>query len=796
LSYFRFTDFWSRGGGRSRAGFVISTTRRFRFIARIVHVAPLFLGLASAYLFAAVPQMQEIYLGLIEDADWGRGLGGLAAVSLFSSFLYAWNHVEVSKRIDAIYPDHADIHFDRRVFDVRNLKTAFASSLPFFGLLIGLAVVYRRVIDATKAGLSDDALPKLASLPFDVTAAAAITLATGFVTVIMLHSGRKSVKRQDRWLALLYGFTAFLTAAPIVAPDATLTASRLAGPLASTAFVLLEAAVAIRLLLLVIGKILKAVLAAPSVILMILEWLPRSLRYGLAMLAPLLVIAAISASIIVDEPEGEGARPEPKATAGPDDIADKFRAWLGERKTGPRYPVFIVAAQGGGIYAASSAGAFLATMQDHCPAFARHIFAISAVSGGSVGAALFNAAFADSVARGTNRKAAVDVEPGCDKLFQEPGELSTRLRAITQEDHISPVLAYFLPDLLSPVLPDIRRKGRCDPSGSASLGRDRILEKSFLFSFRLSDPLQRRLDTSVCPNHPIENTMIKPFSKVWSEKEDAPALVLNATWVETGYRVAFSPFDLQPIGGGTLYSFANLKNNPTDPPLIEAAVASARFPGLMPPWTFRLEGNSRLTFVDGGYADSSGAATALQIYNKLQKVAGEDVDLYLIALTDKFKAVTPKDVRPVGLNTAPSLIYDFLSPVTTLLSVRDVQSRKAIKEAHTQLEDRMIVVQLDQKAFPLPLGWKLSNLSGDIIRLTIGDPGRCPSESAGGDSAQMIVDRNSCELKRIVDLLRPKVMPAQTLQPQIAAPTIMPAQTIQPQIAAPKVLGSWSLSPQ
>jgi hypothetical protein len=786
-----------RLGGRSRAGFAISTTRRIHYIARIVHVAPLILGLASACLFALVPQVQEVYLGLIEEADWARGLGGLAAVSLLSAFLYAWNHVEVTKRIDAIYPDHADIHFDRRVLDIRDLKTAFASCLPYFGLLIGLAEVYRRLIDAAKAGLPESALPRLASLPSNLIAAAAVTLAAGFATLLLLHGARKSFNRQRFVLILCYAVAVCLVATPLVAPDTTLVASRLAGPLASTAFVLLEAAVALRLTLLIIGKILKAVLAAPSVALMVMGGLPRQVRNAVAVLAPLLVIAAISASIIGATPEGE-ARPDAAATAGTDDIAVKFRAWLDERKTGPRYPVFIVAAQGGGIYAASSAGAFLATMQDHCPAFARHIFAISAVSGGSVGAALFNAAFTDSVARGTNRKAAVDVEPGCDKLFQEPHELSKRLRIITQEDHISPVLAYLLPDLLSPFLPNIRREGKCNPSASASLGRDQILEKSFLFSFRLSDPLQRRLDTSVCPNHPVVNTMIKPFSKVWSEKEDAPALVLNATWVETGYRVAFSPFDLQPIGGGTLYSFANLKDNPSDPPLIEAAVVSARFPGLMPPWIFRLEGKSRLTFVDGGYADSSGAATALQIYNKLQTIAGDDADLYLIALTDKFKAITPKDVRPVGLNAAPSLIYDFLSPATTLLAVRDVQSRKAIKEAHTQLQDKMIVVQLDQKAFPLPLGWKLSNLSGDIIRLTIGDPARCPSQNAGGDSTPMIVDRNSCELKRIVDLLAPKIMPVQTLQPQIAAPTAtsMPVQTIQPQIAAPKVFDSWNLTPQ
>lgn len=460
----------------------------------------------------------------------------------------------------------------------------------------------------------------------------------------------------------------------------------------------------------------------------------------------------------------------------------KFRAWLNERKTGPRYPVFIVAAQGGGIYAASTAGAFLATLQDHCPAFARHVFAISAVSGGSVGASLFNAAFADSIARGTNRKATVDVEPGCDRFFAAPGELSERMRAITQDDHLSPVLATLVPDLISPLLPDIGRKPKCAMSASASFGRDQILEKSFLYSFRASDPLKRRLDTGVCANHPDGNLMIQPFSKGWSEKGDAPALVLNATWVETGYRVAFSPFDLGPIGGGTLYSFGNLKDNPADPPLIEAAVISARFPVIMPPWIFNLDGGGRLTFVDGGYADSSGAATALQLYNQIQKIGGDAIDLYLITLTDKFKAITPKDVRPAGLAPVRSVIYDALSPATTLLSVRDLQSRKALKEANAQLDDKMIVVQLDQKAFPLPLGWKLSGLSGDIIRLTIGDPANCPPGAERGDTALMIAARNSCELKRIVELLAP--------------PQALPSQSLLPQASAPKILGRWESTPQ
>jgi hypothetical protein len=141
-------------------------------------------------------------------------------------------------------------------------------------------------------------------------------------------------------------------------------------------------------------------------------------------------------------------------------------------------------------------------------------------------------------------------------------------------------------------------------------------------------------------------------------------------------------------------------------------------------------------------------------------------------------------------------LYDFFSPVTTLLSVRDLQSRKAVTEARTELGEKMIVVQLDQKAFPLPLGWKLSGLSSDIIRLTIGDPERCAAGGDRGNTTLSIANRNSCELKRIVDLISPKTVTSQFLfakpaatvaisKPDVARPSPVAASP-EPDIASPK----------
>lgn len=79
------------------------------------------------------------------------------------------------------------------------------------------------------------------------------------------------------------------------------------------------------------------------------------------------------------------------------DLDAAFKQWLTHRRPvieayrqeKRAYPLFIVAAQGGGFYAAYHSALSLARLQDACPEFADHVFAISSVSGGSLGAAVF-----------------------------------------------------------------------------------------------------------------------------------------------------------------------------------------------------------------------------------------------------------------------------------------------------------------------------------------------------------------------------------------------------------------------
>jgi hypothetical protein len=83
-------------------------------------------------------------------------------------------------------------------------------------------------------------------------------------------------------------------------------------------------------------------------------------------------------------------------------VAARLDAWLaaheasGALREGEEFPVFLVAAEGGGIRAAYWGGDVLAKLQDESGGrFGRHVFALSGVSGGSLASAAFTALLAD-----------------------------------------------------------------------------------------------------------------------------------------------------------------------------------------------------------------------------------------------------------------------------------------------------------------------------------------------------------------------------------------------------------------
>jgi hypothetical protein len=471
-----------------------------------------------------------------------------------------------------------------------------------------------------------------------------------------------------------------------------------------------------------------------------------------------------------------------------DQLNQLFSDWLEARATGAGkadwqklqaqnadYPVFVVAAEGGGIYAADAVTSFLSTMQDMCPSFSQHVFAISGVSGGAVGSALFNAM------RSGKPFSTDDCNLNAD-VFR-PGTLTSLTSAMVREDHLSPALTLIMPDLVR----KIGTFGAVDLNDS--FDRSSALEASFACSLL-------QVETLSCDPHTGTAGDMR-FEDHWKPDGVAPALVLTSTWVETGYRVAFAPFMLHGASDGTLFSFPLRAGDPTDdfrthgitmdPPkqprtLIQAAMVSARFPGIVPAYTVtaKIDGpGTRLkwNFVDGGYVDNSGSSTALEIYQALDKLISDktedplpikNVRLYLVLLTD---ANFDPNLRDVADGTSFS---DTVAPFSALLSVRGQLAGRAVTRSIDLLEPRanaadlagrgysadgmprhLLVVNLKQNNFNLPLGWKISNITDGVIRIMLGHPSLCgdrAKDAKEGDITTVVQD-NSCVKKRIANLL-------------------------------------------
>jgi hypothetical protein len=457
-----------------------------------------------------------------------------------------------------------------------------------------------------------------------------------------------------------------------------------------------------------------------------------------------------------------------------------------------KYPVFIVAAEGGGIYAASAISTFLSRLQQAAPHFDQHVFAISGVSGGSIGAAIFQAfdqaAHAQALTAG-NYACPTPVATG----QGQKASLEQKTGGVMKDDHFSPVVGSIFPEILG-----------------APVTRADALVASFEYSASVQDAVAAR-------------ALCAPFIQHWSSASPAPALVLNSTWVETGFRVAFAPFQLHDTDE-SLYSFLD----PDMPDergrqLMEAAAVSARFPLIMPPFSVTMAGTSdssatgrsnsvadnapatkRWNFVDGAYSDNSGANTALDIYRALQKVAPDNVDLRIILITSS-------DPQPdlKGRSINGTVFRDTIAPIDALMKVREDLGNDAVARAcsyiyengndantaekrparsgsrkskesnetcidHAGKSDAALqIVEIQDQTYGLPLGWKISATSFAVVSWMLGTPGKCPdpqkqtadlpssddqevaphNENENSQLTDEILQRNSCVMRLVVELV-------------------------------------------
>jgi len=390
----------------------------------------------------------------------------------------------------------------------------------------------------------------------------------------------------------------------------------------------------------------------------------------------------------------------------------------------PVHPLFIVATEGGGIRAAYWTTTVLGTIQDVDPSFADHIFAISGVSGGSLGAAVFDAMVADAVPQ---------------------GEFAKRGQSVLGQDFLSSAIAaMFYPDLIQRFL----------PFRILFLDRGRWLERGWENAWRDTMHTDR---------------LAKPFLDLWQDRHlYVPSLFLNATSVENGNRIIASNILIDANFLEAADATAKLlpvsrhkeRRHPTiDVPLSTAAHMSARFTYVSPAGRFASDGTH---VVDGGYFENSGAATALDILRQVNNELRQNAELRAIVpqiimisndplgvasgsrdltMTKQALKNVPRSVTAEAAQRKPgTFLEDALAPAYALLSTRDARgeyAQKAIGQTQREFCDAiegqlgiqaagphcLYFFSLAPATVPLPLGWMLSNRAAEAMQKEMLDSG-------------------------------------------------------------------------
>jgi hypothetical protein len=367
------------------------------------------------------------------------------------------------------------------------------------------------------------------------------------------------------------------------------------------------------------------------------------LRLNVPTMLPLVVLVVLASRCNDDHVAKAGP-----AVASRPSLEKDLEAW---RASGGRDPVFVVATEGGGVRASYWTALVLSYLQDQIPSFKDHLYGVSSVSGGSVGAAMFLALLAEN-----------DKSGG--------GPLQPQARAALSADAVAPVLGKLLyTDLLQQFIP--------------------FPIPWFDRSTALEDAWAAALPAGAA------SLLRAPMSTVWQTQSLRPRLFLNATWVETGQRLVFSWPRMTDVckdctDGADLGDFG----------LVQAAHDSARFPYISPPATLERDGKAWGHVGDGGYFENSGTATGLDIIKKLRKL---NADVRAIVI----------HIPPAESDTPERWLVEELTPPNTFLDVQNARASLSVETLEASLHDDHIAWcdLAEPPDFKLPLGWTLSSAS-------------------------------------------------------------------------------------
>jgi hypothetical protein len=338
------------------------------------------------------------------------------------------------------------------------------------------------------------------------------------------------------------------------------------------------------------------------------------------------------------------------------------------------------------------------------PLFANRLFAISGVSGGSLGAAVFSAVLRAHQNAGSPPRAPCRVERPARFWFRGPPPKGWRdcMQIILSEDFLTPaILGLAFRDML-PFL---------GLSDRAALLEDAWINAVNKFVLEKSESNGRSSEQGLAGDF----TSYAPENKIWR-----PLLILNGTSVATGRRILTSHLAFHSRNKllfSDAYDFremlaeATTNSTPRSVSLATAVTNSARFPIISPPGVILKDDRSTLDrIVDGGYFENYGITTAQEVAKAL-KERGENPLVLLITneplSTADAKRLSDASISPPMPKKQDSQWFSWLSsPLLALYQTRS--SRGDLATIRTV---------------------ELPELGGDVIHLTVyGEPAAATSQ--------------------------------------------------------------------
>jgi hypothetical protein len=323
---------------------------------------------------------------------------------------------------------------------------------------------------------------------------------------------------------------------------------------------------------------------------------------------------------------------------GREDLKSYVQQWLDDRGdeiapnngAGDRrpYPVFIVAAPGGGIRSAYWTAGVLGALQDKNHSFARHILAISGVSGGAVGAGIFAALVKSECSLSSAGTTTSKSKLGC-------RESAARILA---NDFLAPTVYSMLSrDLATGVLP--------------------LPDRATALEQALESGWRSVMNTDM---------LSQPFNAMWERdsRSSIPGLFFNLTNAGSGERLVLGPASILPHEKAPGEKSALLAQQMLEAKVFRlstAMVLGARFPYISPEGLVADDATPdvkprKLRLVDGGLSDNSGFETILNILEAVA-VAKPPSNIRVYVLNIENSPLPTDELDRIGPFRAPVMLF-------------------------------------------------------------------------------------------------------------------------------------------